>query len=231
MSKKIFSILFNKLFMIVLIAIVFLYFLNFKWINNFDINLGLVPLFFVFSIIRNKVKLFFNQTKIVSVLIFFMYITYFIFGLFSLEIGKSLNFVFLTKVIEPSSWTIYWNLYGLSRVLGIFNTFIFLNLLISEIKIEDIFSLPLDINKLKYLILGKSLFNSAKDSVEKIDFFIDMFPCYQLEQKKLSFKEKFNKKLLTVLGLVFFVLRETIIQGEMIDNRIENCHNKQSNNN
>ena len=117
----------------------------------------------------------------------------------------------------------YWLHYGLSRTLLFLSTLLFMQLLISRIKIDDLLSFPMSINKLKYIILGKLLFNEAATSYQQLCLFVEFIPTEQRGLKR--FLRLLRKKLIVLLALVSYIINEATLKGEMIDERIKHCHN------
>jgi len=115
----------------------------------------------------------------------------------------------------------YWLRYGLSRT-GLFTSTLFvMQLLLSYITVTDILSLPLPINRKRYLLLGRALFVHAIKYIEELDFHLKLMPEYQ--SKRLTFRQWFRLKLQLSLAVIVMVLRESQIKGELIDNRIKHC--------
>ncbi|GAB1365530.1 hypothetical protein MASR1M36_04010 [Candidatus Cloacimonadaceae bacterium] len=77
------------------------------------------------------------------------------------------------------------------------------------------------IHSLKYIILGKHLYEVASTAYSELCVFSDFMPMNQAV--KQSFMGRIRIKLVVILALVSFVISEATIKGEMIDERIRHC--------
>ncbi len=115
----------------------------------------------------------------------------------------------------------YWLHIGAGRVLLFLNTMLAFGFLLSFLGLEDILSLPLPPERLKYLILGEILYRAAIRVMPRMRFYVSLFPEFQTGKRGV--RREFRAQLITVLGLICFVLREAEIRGEMLDNRLRHC--------
>ncbi|GAK51176.1 hypothetical protein U14_02418 [Candidatus Moduliflexus flocculans] len=119
----------------------------------------------------------------------------------------------------------FWLLYGVNRVLCFLNTALSLSLLLSWFQVNDVLALPIPIRYTKALILGRSLFTKARGALDEIDLHLRHFPDQRFLPARwhLRLFAAFQRQLLLVLTLIFYILEEAEIQGELIDNRITHC--------
>lgn len=118
---------------------------------------------------------------------------------------------------------IHWAWFGATRIMLFLTTVLAVGFLLSFLTLEDILALPLSMDRLKIPILAETLFRTARRAMAPTAFFVDLFPEFQARTGSRNFRSDFRKRLLSVLALVFLILRESEIQGEMIDNRIRHC--------
>ena len=119
----------------------------------------------------------------------------------------------------------FWLMYGVNRALCFLNTALSFSLLLSWIRIDDVLALPIPIRYAKALILGRSLFAKAQGALDDIDLHLRHFPDQRFLPARwhLRLFSAFQRQLLLVLTLIFYILEEAEIQGELIDNRITHC--------
>lgn len=203
-----------KIVSLLLYLLLFIYLFSYKFLDNQLIQTEYFIFISILYCLKNSFKSFFKDLKVFLPFISSMLLIYLLFGLFGFKGFGDYN--------PQSSTIIYWTLFGVRRIFLFLSTALTFGTAFSFISIDDITSLPIDIKYLKFIILGKSLFENANNSFERFDFFIQMFPEFQKEEKQ-GLKKKFKKNLLIILGLIFFIIRESNIQGELIDNRIKHC--------
>lgn len=124
---------------------------------------------------------------------------------------------------EAGSAAMYWLSYGISRMLVLLNILFAIQIVASWLQWQDLMALPLNISGKKYLILGKSLYETAFSSHTALGLHVSLIPSHQ---HKLGWRELFFQKLNYLLALLSIVLRESEIKGEAIDNRIKHCYRR-----
>ncbi|MEF3694025.1 MAG: transposase [Candidatus Cloacimonadota bacterium] len=115
----------------------------------------------------------------------------------------------------------YWLSYGSSRAMVLLNILFAIQIVASWLKWRDLMSLPLRISSKKYLILGKSLYETAFSTHTALGCHVSLIPT---NQHAKGWKHSFNLKLCYLLALLTIVLQESEIRGEAIDNRIKHCY-------
>lgn len=118
----------------------------------------------------------------------------------------------------------YWMRYGGVRLLLLVNTLLCVRVAFSMVSFDDILRLPLSIRWLKYVILGRVLYQAAFGKYNALVLHQSMIPSQQISSRR--FKDKIHDKLASVLALALYILAESRHKGEMIDNRIRHCHGK-----
>lgn len=151
------------------------------------------------------------ELKVLAPFIFTLLLVYLIFGLFGVHAGSGAR-----------ENTAYWLRYGLCRVLLLVNSVLAVQVLFSLVNFDDVLRLPLGIAKLKYVILGKLLYAVSFSSHRAILFHQALIPVEQATRK--SFKHRFRVRLASLLALLYYIVGEARLKGELIDNRIAHCH-------
>jgi len=146
-----------------------------------------------------------HELRNLSLFILFLVVIYGLFAL--LQIGEG---------------TAYWLHYGITRSSLLINTLLFMQIVVTRIKIDDILDFPLDIHKLKYIILGKLLFIEASGSYAQLCVFMKLIPTQQQRNRNVLWR--LRSSLAVLLALLSFTIHEATLKGEMIDERIRCCH-------
>jgi hypothetical protein len=128
------------------------------------------------------------------------------------------------KPAAEESAGVYWLSYGSSRAIVLLNILFAIQIVASWLKWQDLMALPLNLSGKKYLILGKSLYETAFSSHTALGLHVSLIPSHQ---HKLCWRELFFQKLNYLLALLSIVLRESEIKGEAIDNRIKHCYRRE----
>lgn len=131
---------------------------------------------------------------------------------------------FILLGIDPSGEGAlsYWVSYGLPRALVLINALLAFRLCFALISVDDLLHSDINIHKLKYLILGKILYNAALNSYPQMKQWQEYIP--SMRGKVPNLHERFKRALSITLGVVLFILAEAEINGERIDNLLQNCH-------
>ncbi len=132
--------------------------------------------------------------------------------------------IFIVLGISPKGENAlaYWLAYGLPRILLLLSSILLIRVFISWMRIEDFYHSGLSIHRLKYLILGRILYQAAFHSYPLIKDWLGLIPSEQGARR--SFKGRYNFALTASLALALYVLGEAGMKGEMMDNRIANCY-------
>ena len=135
--------------------------------------------------------------------------------------------IFIILGISPDNENAlaYWLAYGLPRILLLLSSILLLRIFVSWMRIEDFYNSGLSIHRLKYIILGRILYQAAFHSYPLIKDWLALIPSEQ--GGKRSFKQRYNFALTASLALALYVLGEADMKGEMMDNRIANCYKEQ----
>jgi len=120
----------------------------------------------------------------------------------------------------------YWLTYGLPRILLLVSSVLFFRICFSFVSIDDLIRSDISIRYLKYLILGKILYDAAFHSFPKIRFWQDLTPTMKNSPK--GFRERFKRSLAATLALVLYTLNEAEQKGQKIDDLIRHCHKERS---
>jgi|GEM_PF-2080147 len=120
----------------------------------------------------------------------------------------------------------YWLCLGGRTSILLINTVLTIELLILSVTINDIVSLPISIKYLKVFILTRTLLLQATSRFENNIILVKTIPEFQLTYK-ISFKNLkvlFHKNIILMLTFIFYILEQSEILGELIDNRIKHNH-------
>lgn len=200
---------------IVMFAILcgFIFESSFMFINNITFQLLSLAVILIACLVR------FGFTKIITELRLFlpfictMMIVYVIMGLAGFRVYD--------KAFSGHSVLQYWLVYGITRTILFLSTMLFLQLLLSYISICDILSLSMHINKKRYLLLGRTLFVHSIKYIEELKFHLKLMPEFQVN--RMSFRQWLRIKFQLSLSVIMMILRESMLKGELIDNRIRHC--------
>ncbi|MDD2227975.1 MAG: hypothetical protein PHY48_01025 [Candidatus Cloacimonetes bacterium] len=183
------------------------------WLNQLALQLGFLVLVAMILAIQKGIR---HLLKSILVLLPFLITLAVMYVLFAL-IGFNPT---PTKISAAS----YWFAYGSVRMMVLLNMVLMFEIGFHVLKWKDVLQLPLGINKLKYLLLGRILFRSAFSSQTKLETYLDYVPSNQL---KLSYWNRVVRLRLTnLLAIIYIVIMESELKGELIDNRIKHCHRR-----
>lgn len=206
----------KALFKLCILTIAFLIFfvmVGIVWLMRLEIQLLVFGLTSLLLILRRGAQAYLRELCLLLPFILSLAVVYLIFALLGFKPAGATG-----TALE------YWINYGGVRVLVLLSVIFTLQLLSSLISWHDILRLPLSISKLKYLILGKSLYEMAFSSFAGITRHLSLIPGNQIRPKSL--KSKFQLRLAYLLALLYIVLSESERKGELIDNRIKHCHRR-----
>lgn len=160
---------------------------------------------------RWRIQRWLAELKVLTPFMLTLLVVYLLFG-----------FLRVRTASGASGDTAYWLSFGIPRVLLLVNSVLAVQVFFSLVSFDDVLRLPLKISILKYVILGKLLYAASFSSHQSIVLHQRLIPDEQ--QPKLSLKHRFNAKLASVLALLYFIIGESRLKGELIDNRIAHCH-------
>lgn len=134
---------------------------------------------------------------------------------------------FILIGIDPSGQgsTEYWLAYGLPRMLLLINAILAFRLCFAMISFEEVLRSGISIHRLKYVILGKILFDATTHSYAEIRMWQGMMP--SMQRGSSGVKDRFFRALSVTLALILYIMAEAEMKGERIDNLIKQCHRKQ----
>jgi hypothetical protein len=182
------------------------------WLSNWKLQLSAMLIVVILSLILLSWQKILQQIKL---LVPFVGTLILIYG------------IFIILNISPDNHDAlsYWLAYGLPRILLLISSLLLLRIFISFMRIEDFFDSGISIHYLKYLILGRILYQAAFESYPTIKQWQSLIPGEQLAEK--GFRHRFRAALTASLALALYVMAEAARKGEMIDNRIINCYKEQ----
>lgn len=134
----------------------------------------------------------------------------------------------LLKVSDPSGARAgleFWSVYGANRIMLLLSSVLAIRVCYSYVSFDDLLALPIRISLLKYVILGKLLYEAAFSSYRQICFYQSLIPSLQVGGQSL--KSRFNFRLASLLALLYYIIGEAKLKGELIDNRIRHCHQRE----
>ncbi|HQC08833.1 MAG TPA: transposase [Candidatus Cloacimonas acidaminovorans] len=194
-----------RLLLVSLALIVFFVFFCLIYLENIPVQLVVLGVVLLLSAWTFKLKGLLKKLYHFLPFILLLFGVYFIFAFF--QIGQNKD---------------YWIHYGITRTTLLISSLMFIQVLITWLKIDTFLDFPLGIEKLKYIILGKMLYKIAFSSYSELCLFVDSIPAEQAG--KITLKKKFRKRLIVLLALITYVINEATLKGEMIDERIWHCH-------
>jgi len=197
-------LIYPKIILTLLSILVFFALFCIVWLENVWIQaVGLMLILALSFFIRQPKRLW---KLILSFSPFFLMLAliYFLLGLFGF--GMSME---------------YWLHYGSTRTMLLASSLLYMQIAFRFLNLEALLELPLPIHSLKYIILGKHLYEVASTAYSELCVFSDFMPMNQAV--KQSFMGRIRIKLVVILALVSFVISEATIKGEMIDERIRHC--------
>jgi hypothetical protein len=202
-----------KIATILIILALFIAFACIIWLEKtlFQSSLFiLISIIFMFLLGAEKYR---AELKLMLPFVSILFIVYMVFGL----VG------FRATSIHSKVFTImdYWFLFALSRIFLLLSTVLLIQLLISFFTLQDVMKLPIGIQRQKVIILARTLYIHALGVLDDFEFHIDGIPTNQVTGRSL--KQYVHKKLALILALLFMVIKESQIGGELIDNRIRHC--------
>ena len=194
-----------RLLLVSLALILFFVFFCFIYLENTPVQLVVLGVVLLLSAWTFKLKGLLKKLYHFLPFILLLFGVYVIFALF--QIGHNND---------------YWIHYGITRTTLLISSLMFIQVLITWLNIDSFLDFSLGIEKLKYIILGKTLYKIAFSSYSELCLLVDFIPSEQC--RKITVKRKFYKRLIVLLALITYVLNEATLKGEMIDERILHCH-------
>ncbi len=203
-----------KIIAVLLIVILFIIFPCILWLDKTLAQSSLFILISFVFLVRLGAEKYVSEFKLLIPFVSILFVVYLVFGL----VG------FRASSIHTGVFTIldYWIFFALSRIFLLLSTVFLIQILFSYFTVQDILKLPIGIHHLKVVILGRTLYLLALDSLQNLELHIASVPTNQSQTSKL--KLFLHKKLALILALLFMVVKESQIGGELIDNRIRHCY-------
>ncbi len=189
--------------------------LGYIYIDVWQAQAAYFAVIFVIIALRTSLKQAVAELRLFLPFVVMMLVIYAVFGLLQVRHDQQ----------PQQSALAFWLIYGINRVFCFLNTALSLSLLLSWFRIDDVLALPIPIRYTKALILGRSLFSKARGALDDIDLHLRHFPDQRFLPARwhLRLFAAFQRQLLLILTLIFYILEEAEIQGELIDNRITHC--------
>jgi hypothetical protein len=180
-----------------------------------DINLQLIALGAVFaiSLLKPGWRIALQNLKMLSPFVAMLIVVYALFILMGISPQGTMAYD-------------YWLSYGVPRILLLVSSVLFFRICFSIVSLDDLIRSHISIRYLKYLILGKILYDAAFHSFDKIRFWQNISPSMKKAPK--GFKERFKRSLAATLALVLYTLSEAEQKGQKIDDLILHCHKERS---
>ena len=194
-----------KIIALLIILILFIWIVSFRLMEILPWQMAFLFILLSAGLLRFSFRKWIDEIKLILPFIITMLLVYVLIG------------VITTKLH-------FWLHYGLLRSINFVNTMFFIQIILSYISINDIISLPLNINAKKHLILGRALFSHALLQIGNIEFHLRLMPEFQ--KPRLSVRLWFSLRLQQSFAIICMLLRESKLKGELIDNRINFCHKK-----
>ena len=183
------------------------------WLNHLTIQLGFLLLVVMILAIQKGIRHLLRSLFVLLPFLLSLAVMYVLFAIVGFNPGS-----------DRISAASYWFAYGSVRMLVLINMVLMFEAGFHIAQWKDVLQLPLGINKLKYLLLGRILFRSAFSSQTKLETYLDYIPSNQLT---LSYWNRAVRLRLTnLLAIIYIVIMEAELKGELIDNRIKHCHRR-----
>ncbi len=188
---------------------------GYLYLDAFAAQIGFFALIIAALAAKTSLRRVGAELKLFLPFVLLMLGIYAIFGLIGLQQAQHPQEAALT----------FWLRYGVNRILCFLSTVLALSFVVSFFRIDDALALPLPLSCRKSLILGESLFNTARGALDDSDLYLRHFPDQRILPDRWPARAfaAFQRQLLIILTLIFYILNEAEIQGELIDNRIAHC--------
>ncbi len=204
-----------KLIIALLILLLFVVFVGVVWLDLLWLQALVFLLLSLLVSLRRGWRRWLKELKVMAPFTISLFVVYLLFGVIGVR----------TAAGERGDLP-YWLGFGGSRTLVLLNSVLMLQGVFSFVNFDDILRLPVSLRYLKFIILGKLLYHSAFSSYSEICFQQSLIPSEQAEKK--DFRHKFNARLASLLALLYFIISEARLKGELIDNRIKHCVAKEN---
>ncbi len=202
---------FLKIGLPLLLILVYLTLFGVIWLDRLNLQIGALAMSSLFMILRFGPQRWLKEVLALLPFLLTLMLVYLLFSLLDLKPPRS-----------SGSASAYWLSYGSVRALILLSSLFVIQLSYSFSSFSDLLALPLSIHSKKYFILGKALYHTAFSSYSRLSLHISLIPTHQAAPK--SWIQEFRLKLIYLLALLYLILRESRIKGELIDNRIRHCH-------
>ncbi|HOD17528.1 MAG TPA: hypothetical protein PLF50_02000 [Candidatus Cloacimonadota bacterium] len=204
-----------KLLVLLLVLTGFIILTGFVLIQSLEAQIIILILTFLCFALKIDFRKLLAEFKLILPFVILMLVVYALLGLWGVKFDRNLQ--------DENNLLLAALNYGGIRCLLFTCTVLFFQFILSFIEMKDILSLPVSMRSKKVIILGKTLFVLALDSIGNLDLHLRLMPEYQ--KKRLTLRQYFFLKLQLSLALIMLLLREAKLKGELIDNRILHCFN------
>lgn len=200
-----------KLSLVISVMLGFFAVTGILWLHNPILQISCTLVLAVILVLLRGAKVLWKQLKLIGPFVLAWIVVYFLFALLGLRPPN-----------VDGNLATYWFFYGLVRALLLTNLIFLAQICSAYLAWEDLLALPIGIDQKKYLILGKSLYETAFKSDTSLGLHLQLIP--QFQSAKPSFSRQFRIKLSYLLALLYIIIKESERKGELIDNRIKHCH-------
>ena len=204
-----------KLLVLLLVLTGFIILTGFVLIQSLEAQIIILILNFLCFALKIDFRKLLAEFKLILPFVILMLVVYALLGLWGVKFDRNSQ--------DENNLLLAALNYGGIRCLLFTSTVLFFQFILSFIEMKDILSLPVSMRSKKVIILGKTLFVLALDSIGNLDLHLRLMPEYQ--KKRLTLRQYFFLKLQLSLALIMLLLREAKLKGELIDNRILHCFN------
>lgn len=224
-----------KIALLILFTILLMWLVCYKYVNNlFFLSAYLLASNILYLILFKPIsnlklwKLWYKKMIflfIVNLLFAFLDIRFQLYDRFLNLIGYSVDIYHNQSKIE------YYKFIILRTFLTLMSTILTLDALIKMITFSDLIKLPINIHIKKKMLFFRSILNFLTEKVKLNEVVTDIIPEYQHYTKRnkfLDFKYHFKKNLISIFMMIKLVHEQSLILGELIDNKINHTNHKQN---
>ena len=202
-----------KLCASILILILFIWLICIKYLDYITVQSITLAVSAVVLLFIKGIRGFWQETRMVLPLVLILGIGYLAFA--TLGITPYGNVAYQGSIFG------YWLHFGITRVILLVSTIYLIRILMSIFTIQDVLLLPFPLRYMKVVILGNILYNIALEQSGELNVLIAAIPSNQHRVK--SIKERVWQQITFILALLFLIIRDSQVRGELIDNRILHC--------
>lgn len=209
-----------KIIMTIFGVSTYIFFMSYIYINSTIVQSCVLLLILIGFLMRFSTKDLLAELRMLTSLAIIWLIIWIIIALLNIK----LTFVEDQNSNETGFWVTM--TIGINTIMNFINTVYFLKIVLSFVSVNDFLKVPLKYKYLKYIILGKILFEQGNHAIRYIELYISNFPDQKIFNNDTfikNAKKRFKKNLIILLALIFYILQESVIKGKLIDNRIKHC--------